>query len=400
MKAKGLPVEEGGGEVPSLAAAGSRGGGALDYRPQIDTLRALAVLPVLVHHFLKLETPGVRWIPEGFWGVRLFFVISGFLITGILLRERELIAAGVWTPGAAARRFYMRRFLRIVPVYYAVLLAAWVLDISNVRDSIGWHVTYLSNFWVEKHGWVVPSHLWSLAVEEQFYLLWPAVILCLPRRWLMPICLGALVVAPVFRQGMAHFVKPLAWHISLMPGCLDFLAAGALLAIWRVTRDAVTTGLRTWWITRGGLAGLAVLAAACVYPPQGVVLEHLAAVLLPAAFYVVCVWGVDRCAHGVGGPLGWFLSFPPLMYLGRISYGIYLMHAFVPKVLERVYPQIAWGMPDDSWAHFAVKAGCTVAVAAVSWQLFEKPINKLKRFFPYRPTRRAGEEVVTEGVRV
>src|SRR6478735_4517700 len=129
--------------------------------PQLDGLRAIAVGCVMAFHFI----PGVEQIaPLGSIGVRLFFVLSGFLITRILLASREQDLA------TATKSFYIRRSLRIFPVFYLVLAITWAMNIGPVRSTIGWHVTYLTNAYLfdrgSWHGSI--SHLWSLAVEEQF----------------------------------------------------------------------------------------------------------------------------------------------------------------------------------------------------------------------------------------
>src|SRR6187402_354046 len=155
-------------------------------------------------------------------GVRLCFVISGFLITGILLSWRNQPL------GLALKTFYRRRALRIFPLFYFVLAAAAVLNIGPVRDTLVWHVSYLSNFYFylrgDWHGSV--SHLWSLAVEEQFYLVWPWLLLCAPARWLRPAIVAMIAVAPVSRLLFPHPMD------SVLPtSCLDSLGLGALLAL-------------------------------------------------------------------------------------------------------------------------------------------------------------------------
>jgi peptidoglycan/LPS O-acetylase OafA/YrhL len=147
---------------------------------QLDGLRAVAVGAVMLQHFWL----GAGLFDFGAMGVRLFFVLSGFLITGILLKSRELLDSGEQRPSFALGRFYIRRFLRIFPLYYAVLLAAWLLRLWGTRGEMGWHLAYLTNvdLFLRGRWWGDISHFWSLAVEEQFYLVWPLVILLAPRR--------------------------------------------------------------------------------------------------------------------------------------------------------------------------------------------------------------------------
>ena len=175
---------------------------ASPYMTQLDGLRCFAVFSVLVAHFCH-DLPGIGragpW--GGLLGVRLFFVLSGFLITQILLRERDAMRAagvGVWT---AIRPFYARRFLRIFPLYYGVLLVATALAVYPVRESLPWHLAYASNFYMAREGTWVPTvaHFWTLAMEEQFYLLWPWVVLLVRPASLPRIAIALAALAPAFR---------------------------------------------------------------------------------------------------------------------------------------------------------------------------------------------------------
>src|ERR1041385_4159129 len=169
---------------------------SLKYMPQLDALRALAVLAVMVHHFLPVD----RYIPTdyitlGFLAVRLFFVLSGFLITGILLNYRRLERC------TALRRFYLRRVLRIFPIYYLTLFIALALQVRSIQQGAFWHLTYLSNYIAGFHPeWMGPaSHFWTLAVEEQFYFVWPFIMLFTPRQHLAKVIIGTIALAVIFR---------------------------------------------------------------------------------------------------------------------------------------------------------------------------------------------------------
>src|SRR5262249_40880734 len=154
------------------------------YMPQLDGLRAVAVLAVVAHH--TLPGPLVDALNPGAAGVRLFFVLSGFLITGILLGCRESMAQQ--GAGQALASFYARRFLRIFPLYYFALAVVLLAGVQEARDGAAWHLAYLSNVYGVRQGWLGSlAHFWSLAVEEQFYLVWPALVLSLPRPWLGPL---------------------------------------------------------------------------------------------------------------------------------------------------------------------------------------------------------------------
>ena len=330
----------------------------MTYRPQLDSLRAIAVIGVMASHFLPRVD---RLAPLGGMGVRLFYVLSGFLITSILLSygDRPL--------GNALKTFYARRVLRIFPLFYFVLAVAALLDISVVRESLGWHLAYLSNAFIYRQGtWQgAVSHFWSLAVEEQFYLVWPWLVLGLAPARAMWIAGAMAVAAPVTVLLNPH---PMA---SVLPtSCLDSLGLGALLA-WPASRP----GVMRW----GARAGLPVLAASLAgrYLAVG---GALADVGVGAGTSLVSAWLVGRAAEGFAGTTGRVLELRPLMYLGTISYGVYVYHAFVPYLMGRLFG--AWGTAPSDWPwRFAVLSAVTIALASVSWRVLERPMLRLKARF-------------------
>src|SRR5690606_409004 len=203
----------------------------LRYMPQLDALRALAAFGVFVQHFVASGNVFATTIPLGDLGVRLFFVLSGFLITGILLTARANVAQSRLSLGAVVGHFYARRFLRLAPLYF-VFLALMFLVIPEVRTHAPWFLGYAQNvhFAVEDEFTVAP-HLWTLAVEEQFYLFWPLVVLLVPAKRLLPVvaaiaALGVVsrLAAPLF--GLTHFQASM-----LTPSHFDSLGLGALLAV-------------------------------------------------------------------------------------------------------------------------------------------------------------------------
>lgn len=358
------------------------------HKPQLDGLRALAVGAVLLCHTL----PGLPLRFEvGAAAVRLFFVLSGFLITGILLRARAEAAQRNAARGQILIAFYARRFLRIFPLYYGVLCVAALLDLPSVQATFGWHASYLSNYFFFLHhdGTSPPylNHLWSLSVEEQFYLVWPILVLFLPKRRLVVVMLLCFALAPASRILFASLCPcPHPQHggevITL--SCLDALGGGALVAVLRESGEAAEAlHLRTRRLSLvlgGGLLVAVLLAryfqldwrynAAC---------KQLATALLG-------VWLVDRAAEGFGGAGGWLLGSRPMVYLGSISYGIYLYHAFVPALVDLLESQFDLSLPfpaDGGGKRFLAVTALTLPIAALSWHFFEKPLNQLKSRFPY-----------------
>jgi peptidoglycan/LPS O-acetylase OafA/YrhL len=362
----------------------------LPHMLQLDALRAFAVLAVLTSHFSQGKFYALtRLIDLGGLGVRLFFVLSGFLITGILLRSKSYCEKDGLPVLHAFRQFYTRRILRIFPLFYLVLGLAAVLNIPPVRQTFAWHAAFLTNFYIFLHGFNHPTnHFWSLAVEEQFYLAWPWVILLVSRRRLCAVILVTIVVGPVFRLffglGTGSYATP---YFPL--SCLDTLGVGALLAL-RKDQIADPQSREYPFGKAGLLLGFVALA---VFILLGFI--HRGRIIGYAIFDVgaalLAGWVVLRASTGFRGPIGKLLEIKPLIYLGTISYGIYVYHQFIPYVMYKTLglPSIVdllalpYAWPLDS----LLKGGVTVCVAALSWHYFERPINNLKRYFKYEGDR-------------
>jgi peptidoglycan/LPS O-acetylase OafA/YrhL len=197
------------------------------HMPQLDGIRALAVCAVLVQHFLGGNIGG-RFLPFGSYGVRVFFVLSGFLITGILLRER-----GVKASFHPAGHFYARRFLRILPLYVMVLTVASAINVEGIRERLPWHAACLTNVYYALHGTFIGPEgaFWSLSVEEQFYLCWPWLMFFLPWEKLPYFIVAVILVGPIFRLGAILAGWNSVAVTTLTFACLDALGLGALLAL-------------------------------------------------------------------------------------------------------------------------------------------------------------------------
>lgn len=304
----------------------------------------IAVLGVMVAHFWHPKT--LPWLPGDLdWaglGVRLFFVLSGFLITHILLDCGQMAEGGSQKPFFFVRQFYLRRFLRIFPIYYLVILVALVLDIPPTREIWGWLVSYTTNVYITiNQTWVGKFvHLWTLAVEEQFYLVWPWLVLFAPRRWLTPFMMVIIFIAPIYRfyayQSFPFDIGAMDFKAATLTlASLDSLGIGSLLAlIWKSgTPKRVLQKYLTRLILPAGL--LLYLFTLVVYhyrikPSVFFTLSDLAAAM------IFC-WLVSSAGLGFNGRVGKFLLFPPFVYLGKISYGIYLYHNFMPLILIPIF---------------------------------------------------------------
>ncbi|HUX65857.1 MAG TPA: acyltransferase [Terriglobales bacterium] len=360
---------------------------------ELDGLRALAVLAVLAFHYTLGSPLANRASGLGWMGVDLFFVLSGYLITGILLASRR-------RPGYFAT-FYARRTLRIFPIYYLLLaiylVAARVDGGPQPWAYWGMHAAYLSSSLEHFHSWnfAAPAFvyagvtvLWSLSIEEQFYLLWAPVVRWLGRRELWMALGAVLVAAPLVRHGMHT-----RWHpeYRFLPARFDSLAWGALLALafqaWGGRPERLGRGLAgLGWVAGLALAGL---LAATGGQRQSLAFATYGYTALGALFAAVVGWTVLRAGSGAWLCRG--LRWRPAQALGRISYATYLIHY---PILLLVGGWLRPWLGGGAWATVArdlLSLGLTLAVAAASWRWVEGPILRFKdrwapaRGFPIEP---------------
>ena len=317
---------------------------------QLDGIRGVALLSVFLHHTYH--------VPLLWGGVDLFFILSGFLITGILLKQKEGSLKHYFG------HFYGRRARRILPPYLLLLLLTVLLH------GVGWlrywyFYPFAMNFLIPLH---VPHPgaldiLWSLAVEEQFYFVWPWAVYYLSERALARLAATLLVLAPLLRL----LCTPLFaehWSIYLLtPFRMDLLAAGALLAIgWHRRREAV---LR---LARFGpaLAAAGVLALALLSRQP---LFHTTANTWQSNLFLyelTLVVSLGLVLWALGGRRIAPLRFAPLRYVGRISYSMYLIHLTLILGFDHLIPRV---LPRT-----LLCLVLTLGYAALSWQLLERPL--------------------------
>lgn len=345
----------------------------------LDGLRALAVGGVLVNHYIPESSP-VQFLPWGSLGVQLFFVISGFLITGILLDMRP---GGEPAPlRHALRIFYMRRFLRIFPPYYALLLVYVAAKVGFPHGAAWACPLYVFNFLAlaVHEPFLYLDHLWTLCIEEQFYLVWPLVVLALPARHLVPLAGLLAFAAPVFRLILEVRGVPCNAIRNLPLSQFDALAGGALLAMLR-WQGSHLCGLADWkkWRRWSAAAGFLFYVGSLKWPfaPAQQMLAATGSAIFMAAL-------VDWTAHDAKGFAKKLLSFRPLVYVGKISYGIYLYQFVSLFLVYKVQSLLGHPRLMNHWAGFAIVwTMLTLLVSMASWHLFERPVLKLKRRFPY-----------------
>ncbi|MCM3874598.1 MAG: acyltransferase [Pyrinomonadaceae bacterium] len=364
------------------------------YMPQLDGLRTVAVFAVIVHHFL----PVARFIPSDFvslgsLGVRLFFVLSGFLITGILLKCREENSPDDEPSSFKLRQFYIRRLLRIFPIFYLTLALIAIFNLPTVRGALPWHLSYMSNVYFALRGsFDGPlSHFWSLAVEEQFYLVWPWIIIFVPTKYLHSAVIVTVFVAPFFRLLIYLLGGNELASFILLFGCMDSLALGALLAYYHSKKSLASKVSSLLRFSLGTGVLLVTLLAVLQSQHRGGWL-YVTAIHLGTS--LILLWLVGHAATGFTGLTGKLLALGPVLYIGRISYGIYIFHNLMPVIVPKLFSILGLPYPQGRGAtikQFLILSVATLVLAGLSWRFFEGPINSLKRHFQYGRPRGKGE---------
>ena len=322
--------------------------------PQLDGLRCLAFLAVFSLHAAPER------VPWGWGGVQVFFTLSGFLITRILVRGHS------GRIGVDLGRYYFRRTLRIFPLYYAVIGLVWLT--AGVPD-VGWLLTYTYNirgFWNQGVDETI-GHFWTLCVEEQFYVFYPLILLVTPARGRLGLILSLIALAKAFQVYAETHYNIRAARI-LLPYCGEDLLWGCLAGL-----VDLRSAPRRHEGTICFLLGPPVLVLGwTLYQgrlPLPVGVQDVVSVSSYGIGSALLVFGASRSTNRwVVGTL----TLAPVAYLGRISYGLYAFHMPVLRgwtkasLLDVVLPH--------PWADLAL----TIGLAALSWRFFEGPINRLK----------------------
>jgi peptidoglycan/LPS O-acetylase OafA/YrhL/lysophospholipase L1-like esterase len=351
-------------------------------RSGLDGLRAVAVIAVVLYH------ADLSWVPGGFLGVDVFFVLSGYLITSLLLNEwRE-------TGRLDFGRFYRARARRLLPGLLMMLAATTVVTTLAVPDAAATvrrdllpALSYVSNWWAvaQHHSYFEatgrPSlllHLWSLAVEEQFYLLWPVLLLLILRGrpdgrgqvWLFRLAVGGAVVsaAAMAVLAIAHGFPvpndPSRGYYGTDTHASGLLLGAALATRWPLSRTGAADR-RSWWVGAGGVVGLVGLLCAFGTVSEFSPLLYRGGFLLVSALSVGVVAAASR-----DGAVARMLAVAPLRRLGERSYGIYLWHW---PVFALTRPQL--DVQESGPANLALRLVLTLGLAELSWRYVETPIR-------------------------
>lgn len=357
------------------------------YVPELDGLRGCACLAVFVAHASQLPivpASPVGWESPAWWtraaglagvfGVDLFFVLSSFLITSLLVREADS-RGRIDVPA-----FWVRRALRIWPLYYAAVALGWWFEALPARVAVAFGL-FAGNWPIARP---LPERslvgvLWSVSLEEQFYLVWPLVLTLVPRRALGRLCLAMIAVSLVTRAVLAIQGTGFHWIWMVTPARLDPLAVGTLIALRSTPVPRLTPPLAR----AVGVAGIALVVVStgvfsnqilAASPDPGLSISPdpvhvIATVLLFLAVAVAC-GGILVAA--LASPASW-LGRPPMVVLGRISYGFYVVHLAALRVVESLW----W-----PW-RFALGFAIAVLLAGLSYRFLERPFLRLKARFTH-----------------
>ena len=332
-----------------------------DHLPSLDGLRAVSIVLVLLGHLSGTRPVGRLNFGVGdiaHLGVVVFFVISGFLITSLLLAEHRKKGY------VSLKLFYARRALRIFPASYAFigcLMLLWTAGLIQLHAADIWHaVTYTVNYSVSR-SWNI-GHLWSLSVEEQFYLLWPFAFVALGPRRAIWVAAAVILLGPAARLGAAVFLRGTPYRdLEMFPMVADSLAAGCLLARMRGWLEAQSWYMRLFSAPYS-LAMLAILLILNRLEVYGIV-----AVFGTAAINLLIAVLVHRSVHCSNGWTGRILNTRPLIFCGALSYSLYL------------WQQPFLNRNSSAWANaFPQNLIFAFGAALASYLLLEKPLMKLR----------------------
>jgi peptidoglycan/LPS O-acetylase OafA/YrhL len=354
---------------PSATSAAFERFLATRHLPGLDGLRCLAILPVVWHHCTPRLLPGI--LGKGAVGVDLFFALSGFLITTLLLRERR--SRGRVSLGA----FYARRSLRIFPLYYAVLAAYALralampegsLPAAHFLRSLPYHATYTANWLVD---YAVPHDVifafsWSLCVEEQFYWVWPFLVALVPSRLLLACAMLVAIAVDYHAEhaGFASFAPPGSTLLRLLTSFATPIGFGSLAALLLDTPRGFTVASRV--LGWRGAAPLLLLAS-------------IALLALPATPYVslsLCLAAlVASVALREDSGLGWLLEPRAVRWIGAVSYSLYLVHITAIGLIKRFLPE----MREHALGVFALGLPLSLLLAYAAHRAIERPMLALRR---------------------
>jgi peptidoglycan/LPS O-acetylase OafA/YrhL len=362
------------------------------YQPHLDGLRAIAILGILFEH-LNLPLPVM--LRCGPLSVRFFFVLTGYFITLSLWRVRDEMtdSSEGYVP---LGRYYLARLLRTGPPFYLSLLLGVLFGIDEVRTNFFWLATLQANNYIAYLGYwpSAISHYWSLAVQEQFYFLWPLVVLTIPRRWFLPMMTAFILFGLGFRIAciMVDTTTLMRW-VTLL-GCIDSFAVGGLVAYLGQTQV-----LHRMWQSKRLLFAMPLIACSCFFLGRALMTlpeNSVWLALTESIDAIFLAWILAAALTGMNERYARLLSWAPLVYLGKISYGIYVYHVFIIILVSPML--VPYGMTEDhnAFGRIAVLLAMTLAMSSLSWHWLEQPFLAWKKSLSSNPKKPAGPTAAPE----
>lgn len=353
---------------------------------QLDSLRGLAVILVVVFHWLPNDSL-LNTYPNRPFDVDFFFVLSGFLITSILFISRNKAEDMGIPKSLVFKNFYLRRALRIFPAYYFTVLIIVVLHksdivITGIKYEFIYCITYTINFYFYalKYWGDLTTHFWTLAVEEQFYLIWPWVILLINKKYLLHAIVGFIIIGVVSQS----LITDMEFGYLPTYTCFDSFGVGALISWITIFRPQHIK--KMYKIFRVlAIAGLVIFIIvfinnnAIFIAPQRTLRSLMAAWVIS---YIIYKGETDQLK------LSFLFNNSILIFIGKISYGIYLYHLFLPWDLQLLDNYINKYLPANAiryidYIHFAENLTLLIFISWLSYTYFEKPITGLKKYFDF-----------------
>ncbi len=356
----------------------------MKYYKQLDGLRAIAIIMVMVAHWYQhsLQIPILKNLPWG-TGVNLFFVLSGFLITGIILDFKEINAAKGRSQFHSIKSFYIRRTLRIFPIYYLTVFIVLVFGIEKVRELLPWLLTYTSNIYITIHNTYIGSftHFWSLAVEEQFYLVWVFLVVFIPSVDLKRVIFFLIALSLLILYYLWYFTGySIANALTICQ--MHTLGSGALIAWLIKYRKEAFDRMNLTLLKSVCLFFSVIYVLVFVYQKPDSLYLNVQRFNEPITGFIYFLIVLIAVKDGFKSVIKFILENKVMIYLGRISYGLYIYHLFIPVIYwSFVHKYINLDLSPFNF--FCLYLVVNIAISTISWYLIEKPVNGLKRYFKY-----------------
>lgn len=348
------------------------------YFSQIDGIRAIAVMLVILGHYGRSVS---QYLPSGGAGVKIFFVISGFLITGILISTLEKSRAANQSLFVTIRQFFIRRILRIFPPYFAALFIGFALNLGDWQQYWPWLVLFAGNWYMVINDCAMSpySPYWSVAVEEQFYIFWPVVVFGCSLRLLGSVTWSLVVCSILFKVIGVFTGVTFNWLYVSTFSSLDALGIGAILAIYHKTnqKNKFDRLCQISFYFGAPIFLLTHIAKMVGWgSPVGTQLYYLSAAALG-------VYLIGKATDDSKWLLKGLLENRVVRYVGQISYGLYLYHMLVFAFALRLCDYF-----DIPWGQYPILRVCLLilisfGISALSFHFLEQPINRRKDRYPY-----------------